>query len=135
MNNIARGIIAGLVATVVLSLLMMMKSAMGVMPKLDVIAMLAGMMGGIKALGWMAHFMVGMGYGLVFAFLHGKLPGPSVVQGIILGIIGWLVMMSMLMPMMGAGLFAVAMGMMAPVATFMLHVIFGGVLGWTYGKF
>jgi len=35
---------------------------------------------------------------------------------------------------MGAGFFAMNMGMMAMVATLMLHVIFGAVLGFAYNK-
>ncbi len=59
MNNIGRGFIAGFVATVVLSALMLMKSATGLMPQLDVIAMLSGMMGSSSAMAWIAHFMIG----------------------------------------------------------------------------
>ncbi|PKL95824.1 MAG: hypothetical protein CVV18_04005 [Gammaproteobacteria bacterium HGW-Gammaproteobacteria-8] len=136
MNNYMRGIIAGLVATIVLSVLMYMKGMMGVMPELDIISMLAGKMGGSAMMGWVAHFMIGaLAYGLGFAIIGGKLPGgSSAVRGIVLGIIGWLMMMVVLMPMMGAGMFAMNMGMMAPVATLMLHVIFGAVLGLVYGK-
>ncbi|MFU8877704.1 MAG: DUF6789 family protein [Wenzhouxiangellaceae bacterium] len=131
MNNNVRGIIAGLIATIVLSLLMIVKGMMGVMPELNVIAMLAGQMGGNMMMGWVAHFMIGaVAYGLAFANLQGVLPGGSaLVKGIVLGIIGWLVMMVALMPMMGAGLFAMNMGMMATVATLVLHIIFGLVLG------
>jgi hypothetical protein len=35
----------------------------------------------------------------------------------------------MVMPMAGAWLFGMAMGLMAPVMTLVLHVIFGAVLG------
>jgi len=35
----------------------------------------------------------------------------------------------MVMPMAGAGLFGMAMGIMAPMMTLVLHVIFGAVLG------
>lgn len=38
-TNIMKGMIAGFVATAVLSALMIMKTMMGVMPELDVIAM------------------------------------------------------------------------------------------------
>jgi uncharacterized membrane protein YagU involved in acid resistance len=107
---------------------------MGVMPELDVIKMLSGMMGGVAALGWMGHFMIGIIYGLVFALIQGKLPGGAVIGGIILGIAGWLMMMVAVMPMMGVGFFGagLGLGMMAPVATLMLHVIFGAVLGGVY---
>ena len=35
------------------------KSMMGIMPELDVIAMLSGMMGAPLAAGWIAHFVIG----------------------------------------------------------------------------
>ncbi|MEX2500606.1 MAG: DUF6789 family protein [Wenzhouxiangellaceae bacterium] len=136
MNNNVRGIIAGLVATVVLSVLMVVKGMMGVMPDLNVITMLASKMGGNMVMGWAAHFVIGvLVYGLAFANLRGVLPGGSnTVKGMVLGIMGWLVMMLAIMPMMGAGIFAMNMGMMAAVATLVLHIIFGLVLGLTYDK-
>jgi len=36
------------------------------------------------------------------------------------------------MPMAGVGLFGMTMGLMAPMMTLVLHVIFGAVLGVTY---
>ena len=57
--NIKTGLISGFVATVVLSILMVVKSKMGVMPELNAISMLAGMMGASLAMGWIAHFMIG----------------------------------------------------------------------------
>jgi len=136
MNNNLRGIVAGLIATIVLSVLMMLKDMMGLMPELNVIAMLAGQMGGNIMMGWVAHFVVGaIIYGLAFANFKGMLPGGSdTVRGIVLGILGWLVMMVVMMPMMGAGLFALGMGAMATMATLVLHVIFGAVLGLAYNK-
>ncbi|WP_244483515.1 hypothetical protein [Mesorhizobium sp. 1M-11] len=43
MNIYVRSMIAGFAATIVLSVLMIMKAAMGVMPQLDVISMLSEM--------------------------------------------------------------------------------------------
>jgi hypothetical protein len=43
-------------------------------------------------------------------------------------------MMVVLMPMAGAGLFGMNMGVMAPMMTLVLHLIFGAVLGWVYGR-
>ena len=135
MQKLINGAVAGVVATLVLSLMMLMKSKMGVMPELNIIAMLAGMMGGTLVLGWVAHFMIGAAYGVVFYMANDKLPTKSVIsKGVILGVIGWLVMMLMLMPMMGAGLFGMKMGLMAPVMTLVLHAIFGAVLGFIYSK-
>ena len=59
-SNVVKGMVAGFVATIVLSALMVMKSMMGLMPQLDVITMLTKMMGGsAHAIGWIAHFMIG----------------------------------------------------------------------------
>ena len=135
MNKLMNGVIAGVVATVVLSGMMLIKAKMGVMPELDIISMLAGMMGAGAIVGWLMHFMVGIGYGVAFSQINQLLPAKSfIVKGIMIGVAGWLMMMLALMPMMGAGIFAMKMGMMAPVMTLVLHVIFGAVLGFVYNK-
>ena len=136
MNKIVKGISAGLVATIVLSLLMIMKAKMGLMPDLNVIKMLASKMGGALAMGWMAHVVIGLGYGVIFSLFSNNIPTSSPVsKGMILGVVGWLMMMLIIMPMMGAGLFAQNMGMKAPIMTLMLHLIFGAVLGFSFNKF
>lgn len=135
MKKLINGAIAGVVATIVLSLMMLIKGKMGVMPELDIISMLAGMMGGALLLGWVMHFMIGVGYGVVFHLTYDKLPTNSlIIKGVILGVVGWLVMMLMLMPMVGAGLFGMKMGIIAPMMTLVLHAIFGAVLGFVYSK-
>lgn len=138
MNKMKAGMISGFTATVVLSALMVIKGRMGLMPDVDVIAMLARQMGSSTVMGWLAHFMIGViGYGIAYALVFSRLSlGGHALRGLVLGIAGWLVMMVMLMPMMGAGLFGMQMpsGMMVPVATLMLHVIFGAVLGLVFGK-
>jgi len=138
MKDIPKGLLAGLVATIVLSLLMVLKAMMGLMPQLDLPKMLAGMMGSpdMPIVGWVVHFAIGIVvYGVAIAALGSKLPGSSRVgHGVMLGIIGWLIMMVVLMPMAGAGLFGMNMGVMAPMMTLVLHLIFGAVLGWIYGR-
>ena len=135
-SNVLKGMVAGFVATIVLSALMVMKSMMGLMPQLDVITMLAKMMGGLSpAVGGIAHFMIGsIVWGGLFAWLNPHLPGQAHwLKGIIFGTGAWLLMMIAVMPMAGAGLFGTNLGMMAPVMTLILHVIFGAVLGGVYG--
>lgn len=134
-SNLWKGIMAGLIATVVLSTLMLIESMMGVMPELDVIAMLTKMMG-ISSLiaGWVAHFMIGaIIWGAAFAWLTPNLPGTYWLKGLIFGIGAWILMMVVVMPMAGAGLFRMKMGIMAPIMTLVLHVIYGTVLGVVYG--
>lgn len=138
MNKFVKGIVAGLVATIVLSVLMIMKGKMGLMTDVNVIAMLASKMGGNSVMAWVAHFMIGMiGYGIAYVVIFSKLPFSSVLlRGVALGMAGWIAMMIAIMPMMNAGLFGLnlASGMMVPVATLMLHVIFGAVLSFVNSK-
>ena len=141
-SNIIKGIMAGFVATIVLTVLMMMKNMMGIMPELDPVHMMANMavqkmgMEPNMAMGWVMHFMIGsIAWGGAFAVLNDILPPKTQIKkGIMLGIAAWFLMMIGPMPMGGAGLFGLNIGPMAPVMTFMLHIIFGVVLGTVYTK-
>ena len=134
MTNLKAGLVAGCLATVVLSVLMIAKNMMGVMPGLDVIHMLSGMMGMPTTAGWAVHFMIGtIAWGGGFAVLYDHIPGGSaLIKGIVFGIGAWLGMMILVMPMAGAGFFGVNLGIMAPMMTLILHIIFGAVLGLAY---
>ena len=135
MNKVIHGVLAGIIATLVLSVLMVMKAKMGLMPDLNVIKMLASMMGGALAIGWIMHFMIGIGYGVVLSVADDLLPGKTlIVKAIVLAVIGWVLMMVVVMPVLGAGLLGLKIGMMAPIMTLVLHVIFGVTLGLVYGK-
>lgn len=133
--NISRAILAGFVATVVLSILMILKSMMGLMPSLNVIHMLGHMTGTGPVGGWVAHFAIGsIAWGIGFRLLFGVLPGVMPwVKGIVFAVGAWLLMMIVVMPMAGAGFFGMHLGLMAPVMTLVLHIIFGVVLGAVYG--
>ena len=135
MNNIYKGIMAGLAATTVLSLLMLGKAGMGVMPALDPIGMIATMMGISLAMAWGIHFIIGtVMWGGAFALLEARLPGGDMwVKGMAFGVGAWLIMMVVMMPMAGQGLFGMQLGMMAPIMTLLMHIVFGGVLGAVYG--
>jgi len=134
MANVAQGVVAGFVATIVLSALMVIKSAMGIMPGLDVISMLSGMMGSAESLGWLAHFMIGsVLWGGLFAVVSPALPGESLwLKGVSFGVGAWLMMMIAVMPMAGAGFFGAKLGLAAPIMTLILHIIFGAILGGVY---
>lgn len=135
MAYIGKGMLAGFAATLVLSAIMVMKTLMGLMPQLDVIGMLASMLGASQAVGWLVHFAIGtVMYGIAMAIMASYWPGNPISVGLLLGAAGWLMMMVVVKPMAGAGLFGMQLGFMAPVMTLMLHLIFGAVLGWAFGE-
>ena len=131
MSLILKGLFAGFIATLVLSALMVIKQMMGFMPELDVAVMLTSMLAlPSVAFGWLMHFMIGtVAWGVGYAVLRPYLPGGPVGSGVLFGTAAWLMMMIAVMPMAGAGLFGMSMGIMAPIMTLMLHAIFGAVLG------
>jgi len=136
MVNIWIGLIAAFIATVILSILMLMKQSIRLMPEMDLIGMMSEMMHVSRAMGWLVHFIVGtVMYGGFFAWV--LVPLLSDVQywlvGVVLGIIGWLIAMVVMMPMGGKGFFGIKLGMMGPVMSFIMHVFFGAILGWVYG--
>lgn len=140
-SNIIKGIIAGLIGTIVLTVLMMIKKKIGLMPELDPVHMVSdtvalklGMEPNI-VIGWVLHFGIGAVWGGGFAVLNNILPGSSqIAKGIVMGIGAWLLMMIGLMPISGSGLFGMNMGIMAPVITLVLHLVFGAALGAVFGK-
>lgn len=135
MSNIAKGIFAGFIATLVISVFMLMKQIMMLVPELDPIRMLADMAGtpSLRA-GWIMHFLIGsVAWGPLYSFVEAWLPGRMTVRGILFGTAAWLLMMVVVMPMAGAGLFGLGIGVAAPIITLVLHIIFGAVLGAVYG--
>jgi uncharacterized membrane protein YagU involved in acid resistance len=136
MFNLRNGVMAGFFATLVISMLMMVKTASGQFPELHVIRTLSDMMGVNLVIGAGIHMLIGsVVWGIAFAMLAGRLPGRSyLVKGIVFGVLAWLMMMSIFMPLAGAGFFAVERGtIVVPVMTLIYHLVFGAVLGTVYG--
>jgi hypothetical protein len=134
-THVGTGIGAGFVATIVLSVLMVVKQMMGLMPQLNPVEMNTQMMGAQAPLvGWFVHFLIGtVLWGILYAWIAPRLPGAHWFRGVLFATGAWLVMMIVLMPMAGAGLFGLKLGLMAPIATLILHWVYGAVLGGLYG--
>jgi len=127
----SRAIAAGLAGTAAMTVLMVAAPMMG-MPPMNIGEMLGSMMGGVVALGWAAHFMIGVGLAVIYAalFAH-RLPGPGPVRGALYSIAPWLVAQLVVMPMMGAGFFSGSA--LVAAGSLMGHLVYGAVLGAVYG--
>jgi hypothetical protein len=141
MKHITKSLIAAFVATIVLSLLMIMKKIMGVVPEMNPIADLVVIMQNLSGLsimpvfGWLLHFFIGtIAWGSVYALLYKILPGGNIIKGIIVGLSAWVLMMFTVTPMAGHGLFGLETSKVIPVMSMMLHIIYGAVLGFVYSK-
>jgi hypothetical protein len=122
-STIGKGIVAGFVATFVLSIL------------LDPIALLApSILPASSAVGWVLHFFVGtVIWGVGFAVLHDHLRGPSWQRGLIFAIGAWLVVAGGAAALIGARLVAFDLEPAMIVATLAIHILYGVALGVVYG--
>lgn len=135
MSNSLRGMLAGLVATLVLSAVMLLKSSMGLWPELNLIRLLTNL-GSIQTVAaWMDHFIVGViVWGLMFGAFDALWErGAYWLKGLLFGVFAWLVMMILFMPLTKTGFFGVKIGPAAIYVTLGYHLIYGLVLGLTYG--
>ncbi|BAT58096.1 hypothetical protein GJW-30_1_00611 [Variibacter gotjawalensis] len=123
MDLIGRGIIAGFMATLILSSVF------------HPIARFANASDATNpAVGWLVHFLVGTflwgaGYGAVQRFL----PGANWMRGAIFSLTAWLVLMTALAPLTRAGLFGVNIGLGAPAVMLGVHLAYGLLLGVIFG--
>jgi hypothetical protein len=73
-------------------------------------------------------------WGLLFAVYDGLTRRPSPwLKGIIFGVFAWWLMMITFLPLPGAGFFGSKIDISAKAGLLVLHLIYGTVLGATYG--
>lgn len=131
--TIKNGLIGGFVGSAVLAVMFVLKGMMGITPNLDIIKMLSAMMGMSAMMAWVAHFMIGtIVWGGIFAVANSAIPGGSQTgKGVVVGLAAWLMMEVIVMPMAGGGFFGLNFGMMGVAMPLVLHILFGGVMGFT----
>jgi hypothetical protein len=130
MPHSTKGVIAGFIATVVVSVVMLLLSALE-LTQFDIVTLI-DRLGSIGRGGaWVDHFLVGtMLWGALFAGFDAVTPKvPLRLKGIIFGVGAWLLMMLIFMPAVGAGLFGANLGLAVPVAMLFLHLVYGAALG------
>jgi uncharacterized membrane protein YagU involved in acid resistance len=126
-----RAALGGLVGTLAMTAMMYVVAPMMGL-RLDIAAVLGSMLGGSWTAGLMMHFVNGaVVFPAIYVFaLYAHLPGTPAVRGTVWGVALWLVAQTVVMPMMGAGLFSSAMGgVMAAMGSLIGHVLYGSLLG------
>ena len=139
MPDSLKGFVAGTAATLVVSGLMLLERVLGITPQLGLIQLLLRAIGAPesdRALGWLVHVVAGtVVAGPLFAWLEPRLQADSATKrGVLFGVILWLLFMLVIMPAAGAGLFGFEVSQLAPLVLLVLHLAYGVVLGWSFGK-
>lgn len=130
-RNWRRAILAGLVATLIMTAVGLWIAPMIGIPRMNPAEMLAGAMGGSLLLGWLGHLMVGIVLALGYALVAPALPGAPWLRGAMYGVAPWLVAQLIVMPMMGMPVFSGSFAM--AVGSLIGHLVYGAVLGGMYG--
>lgn len=126
----------GIIATTVMTAVMLAAPYMG-MPKMPIGNMLAEFMHIPVALGWAAHFMIGTVLaGIYVYFFQERLPGNDIAKGALFSLLPFLATQTMVMPMMGAGIFSsnTPAPLLMVMGSLLGHLVYGGILGWVTKK-
>ena len=129
--NTWKAIAAGFIGTVMFTLMMrFVAPMMGI--RMDIVAKLGEMTHTGMAGGLFMHFLQGtVIFPLIYAYLlYRFLPGAPWQKGLLWGVILWLGLETVMMPMMGGGIFSMETGgVKAVIAALMGHLVYGAILG------
>jgi hypothetical protein len=128
------GFTFGVIATFVMTLIMLtgMQTGISPIPEPIPVAIIKSIFGTLSKpvlmiLGMGAHFAYGGAAGfLLFKFSKDN----KLWYGLIWGIMLWLIMHIVFLPLIGWGFFATAVNVKIIPATLLLHLIYGGILGY-----
>lgn len=139
LRDLGKGIIAGIVATAAVGILYLVQEGVGLVPQFDFIGMLNMMAESTwPGLGWIIFFSVGgVLLGIFFSLLDARVEATTSIgelaRGVLFGLLVWLLVMVVLLPVYGAGAFGMKLGIGAPIMTLIADVLYGLVLGAVYG--
>jgi hypothetical protein len=142
---LVNGIISGLLAAVAMSVFMMFLNVVGLKSPLDMPLRLGKMVAQqwfgntnmpeqkIRRLGMLMHLKIGSFFGLLYTLFLGAgwldfLGSNIAIRGALYALLPWTVMQLVALPKMGAGTFGMQVSKKVPVATLILHVVYGVVL-------
>ena len=134
-HDLGKGALAGLIATIPVALLAVIKQVLGFIPQIDLIAILGGLTGLEWAgTGWVLLFVVGVVLGIAFASLDAHVEDATeageMVRGALFGFLLWVALMLMFIPLYSNSGF----GVVFAGSVLVTNLIFGMVMGVAYER-
>ena len=135
LHDLGKGAIAGLVATIPVAVIALIKQFAGLVPGIDVIGILGRLVGQTSEVaGWVVLFVGGTLFGVAFAALDAHVENVTeageMARGAILGFLLWIVLMLLCIPLYGNEGFGVMFAGLMLVSI----LIYGIVMGLVYEK-
>jgi hypothetical protein len=135
LHDLGKGAFAGLIATIPVALIAIIKQFAGLIPQLDLIAILTGLTGiPWNGTGWVVLFAIGVVLGMGFASLDSHVSDATeageMVRGALFGFLLWIVLMVLFIPLYSNDGF----GMTFAGGVLGSCIVFGVVLGMLYER-
>jgi hypothetical protein len=143
-KNFGRAALAGLIATIIMSIIQAMAPMMG-LPRMEIAAMVGSMFGSSLEVGWIVHLMMGtILWAAVYAYIvEPRLGGAPWVRGLTYGFLLAVFVLVIGFPLVGAmfssltpkpGFLGMGMGgAIGAMGVIVGHLVYGLVLGAIYG--
>ena len=133
------GLLYGLLGTLAMTAMMVLATVTGLspMPAPVPVALAKWALGGLGqpvlvTIGMILHFLYGALAGAAFALLFRR--KLNLWMGWVWAVLLWLGMQLIFLPLLGWGVFGSNVNLRISMATLILHLIYGGVLGWGLGR-
>lgn len=134
-KNGLNAIVAGLLASFVLSLIDIFNQnyhfAPGISPTLVLAKLLPDTLNPYFGL---LHYLIGIMWAFLYIYLSGHLKKNIFIEGILFGFGIWLILMTTLMPYVNAGFFCINIGIQFSFFALMCDIIFGLTVAIVYEK-
>jgi multisubunit Na+/H+ antiporter MnhC subunit len=134
-SYIKKGLLYGLLGTLIMSLIMLTGMGTGISPIPEPIplAIASGLLGNaaqplLMLFAVITHFGYGAFWGAVLFRIY-KTTG-TLWHGLAWGAMLWVIMQVMVLPLLGWGIFGIAVTPKIAVVTLILHLVYGSILGW-----
>ena len=137
-TDMKAGLIAGFIASAISLLFLAFTTWMALIPEFNYVLIQGSIFGFTKTIfsGWVIYFLIGtVFWGSFYAGLDPYLLSPnSVTRGIIFGLIVWLIVMIVLMPIAGVGIFLEQYGYLAAIVILISDLVFGVSIAYFYNR-
>ncbi|MCE3255774.1 MAG: hypothetical protein K0R25_1268 [Rickettsiaceae bacterium] len=131
------GLISGFAASAISSIVLILSTILSLVPEFNFVSVQGSIFHFTTTLSsaWVIYFLIGTFiWGSLYAVLEPHMEGGVGKKGLIFGILVWLIVMLVLMPLTEAGMFAKKYGFVAAGITLVTDLIFGWSLAYFHKK-
>ncbi len=136
--SLKHAILAGFIASTVSSLVLIILTSVILIPKFDFISIQGSIFGlaGTAMSAWAVYFIIGtFVWGPLYSMLEPKIANNTLNRGFLFGLLLWLIVMAILMPLAGEGFFLMnKYSMSAAAVVLVVDLTFGLTTAYFYNK-